>query len=221
MHLHSSYTSPYVRKVKIFLIETGLSERVSEVYTNPADEQILRPLNPLGKIPALETDEGIALYDSTVICAYLDTQHDSPRLIPESGAGRWQVLRMESLADGLADAANLRRNEALRTPESLISREFIDRQDLAISHALLGLNREAVGWNAGEKMCHGQIATAAALGYIVFRYETLPWRARCPDLAHWFERFSARDSFRLTLPIDPPGRQVPPPQSVPPEWSVV
>lgn len=221
MRLHSSYTSPYVRKVKIFLIETGLSDRIDEVYTNPADEPVLRPLNPLGKIPALETGEGLALYDSTVICAYLDTQHDGARLIPESGPARWQVLRAESLADGLADAANLRRNEAMRIPESLISEEFIDRQDLAISHALLGLDREAAGWQVGEKLCHGQIATAAALGYIAFRYDTLPWRDHCPNLASWFEHFSERESFRLTLPGNPPGRPVPPPQTVPPKWSVV
>ncbi|MEQ8334495.1 glutathione S-transferase N-terminal domain-containing protein [Nisaea sp.] len=221
MRLHSSYTSPYVRKVKIFLMETGLMDSVEEVYTNPAEEVVLRPLNPLGKIPALEVRDGSALYDSTVICGYLDTLHRGPRRIPEEGPERWRVLRTESLADGLADAANLRRNEALREPRSLISREFIDRQDLAISHALLALDGVAASWHAEAAVGHDQIATAAALGYIAFRYEELAWRGHCPVLADWFGRFVAGDSFRLTMPRNPPGRPVPPAQSVPPKWCVV
>ena len=102
--LRSSYTSPYVRKVKVFLVETGLMGRVDQVFTNPAEEDVLRPLNPLGKIPVLETDDSMVLFDSPVICAYLDTLHDGPRRIPLDGAERWRVLRGEALADGLAEA---------------------------------------------------------------------------------------------------------------------
>lgn len=218
MRLHSSYTSPYVRKVKIFLVEIGLFEGIEEVFTNPADEAVLRPLNPLGKIPLLETDDGTPLFDSPVICAYLDTLHDRPRLIPAAGADHWRVRRTEALADGLADAANLRRNEALRDPRSLISQQFIDRQDLAISHALLALDLEAKGWTSDGPVLHDQIATAAALGYIVFRYENLPWRLHCPALSAWFERFSRRPSFTDTAPRNPPGRPAPPPQAVAPNW---
>ncbi|WP_420405420.1 glutathione S-transferase family protein [Nisaea sp.] len=220
MRLHSSYTSPYVRKVKIFLYETGLRDEVEEVYTHPADEPALRPLNPLGKIPVLETGEGTALYDSVVICAWLDTRHCGVQRIPEAGPARWRVLRGEALADGLTDAANLRRNEALREPASLISRDFIARQDLAICHALLALDEAAVAWEAGAPVLHDQISAAAALGYIAFRYGDLPWREHCPRLADWFRRFSARGSFGATLPREWPGRPAPPPQAVPPAWSV-
>ncbi|MBO6562465.1 MAG: glutathione S-transferase N-terminal domain-containing protein [Nisaea sp.] len=219
MRLHSSYTSPYVRKVKIFLRETGLSGEVEEIYTHPADEPALRPLNPLGKIPVLETGEGEALYDSVVICAWLDTRHGGARRIPEAGAARWCVLRGEALADGLTDAANLRRNEALREP-GLISRDFIARQDLAISHALLALDQAAAAWEECAPVLHDQISAAAALGYIAFRYGDLPWREHCPRLADWFARFSERESFAATLPAEWPGRPAPPPQSVPPRWSV-
>jgi len=220
VRLHSSYTSPYVRKVKIFLCETGLRERVEEVYTHPADEPALRPLNPLGKIPVLDCGDGTMLYDSVVICAWLDTRHGGLRRIPEEGAARWRVLQGEALADGLTDAANLRRNEALREPARLISRDFIARQDLAISHALLALDEAAAAWEEGAPVLHDQISAAAALGYIAFRYAELPWQAHCPRLADWFRRFSARDSFTLTRPREWPGRPAPPPQPIPPTWSV-
>ncbi len=216
--LRSSYTSPYVRKVKVFLVETGLMDRIDEVFTNPADEGVLRPLNPLGKIPVLETPEGMSLYDSPVICAYLDTLHDGPERIPASGPDRWRVLRGEALADGLADAANLRRNEALREPASLISQAFLDRQDLGIKHALLSLDRAAQDWGEGAPVQHDQIAAAAALGYIVFRYGDLNWQAHCPTLAAWFDRFSGRLSMTATMPRNPPGRPAPPPQTVAPNW---
>lgn len=218
MKLHSSYTSPYVRKVKVFLHETGLWPTVTELFTNPADEVHLRPVNPIGKIPALELEDGTALFDSPVICAYLDTLHSGPPRIPATGPERWRVLRVEALADGLADAANLRRNEALRDPESLISQAFIDRQDLAITHCLLSLDREAEAWTADTPVLHDQIAAAGALGYIAFRYGDLGWERHCAHLADWFARFSARDSLEETRPRNPPGRPAPPPQRIPPRW---
>lgn len=218
MRLHSSYTSPYVRKVKVFLFETGLMDGTEETYTNPSDEAVLRPINPIGKIPALETDDGEMLYDSPVICAYLDTLHATGRRIPQSGEGRWRVLRAEALADGLADAANLRRNEAMREPRSLISQAFLDRQDLAIKHCLMALDALAETWAADTSVLHDQIAAAGAVGYIDFRYHDLPWRDRCPALARWFDVFSRRDSMVRSMPCNPPGRPPPPPQTVPPHW---
>lgn len=218
MILHSSYTSPYVRKVKVFLHETGLWGRIREVYTNPADEPVLRPVNPLGKIPVLETGTGDALYDSPVICAYLDSLHGGPPRIPADGPARWSVLRCEALADGLADAANLRRNEAMREPSSPISRAFLDRQDLAIRHALLALDSEASRWSPEAPVLHDQIAATGGVGYIAFRYPDLPWREHCPGLAAWWERFESRPSMAASRPINPPGRPVPPPQTIPPAW---
>lgn len=217
MRLHSSYTSPYVRKVKILAHETGLWDGVEEVYTNPADEEVLRPLNPLGKIPALELEGVGAVFDSRVICEALDRLHRGPPRIPADTTARLMVLRTQALADGLADAANLRRNEALR-PDAQIYHPFIDRQDLAIKHALLALNRVAGAWNSDDPPLLDQIATAAALGYIRFRYERLEWRAQCPDLARWEQRFFDRPSALLTEPVNPPGRPPPPPQTVPPHW---
>ena len=218
MRLHSSYTSPYVRKVKVFLVETGLMDRVEEVYTNPADEAVLRPLNPIGKIPALETGGGDVLYDSPVICAYLDTLHATGTRIPDRGPERWQILRGEALADGLADAANLRRNEAMRDPASLISQDFLARQDLAIAHCLTALDRLAKRWIAEERVLHDQIAAAGAVGYIAFRYGDLPWRTHCQTLARWFDAFSERECMVRTVPTNPPGRPAPPPQTVAPCW---
>lgn len=219
MRLHSSYTSPYVRKVKLMLHETGLWDRVEEVFTNPADEAVLRPLNPLGKIPALELDGLGALYDSRVICEALDALHDGPPRIPADREDRLRVLRAQALADGLADAANLRRNEALRPIERL-HRPFVDRQDLAIGHALRALDGLAAGWMEDAPPLLDQLAAGGAVGYIRFRYAELPWRERCPALAAWETRFFERPAARATEPENPPGRPAPPPppQGVPPRW---
>lgn len=217
MRLHSSYTSPYVRKVKILAQETGLWDGIEEVYTNPADEQVLRPLNPLGKIPALEIQGVGTLFDSRVICEALDELQDGPPRIPDDMTARLTVLRTQALADGLADAANLRRNEALR-PGAKIHRPFIDRQDLAIKHALLALDRVAGDWDPDGPTLLDQIATAAALGYIRFRYADLEWRTPCRALADWEQRFFGRPAARDTEPVNPPGRPAPPRQTVPPHW---
>jgi glutathione S-transferase len=217
MRLHSSYTSPYVRKVKILAHEVGLWDGIEEVYTNPADEAVLRPLNPLGKIPALELEGVGSLFDSRVICEALDGLHRGVRRIPVETTARLKVLRVQALADGLADAANLRRNEALR-PDPQIHQPFLDRQDLAIKHGLLALDRLADDWEPDTPPLLDQIATAAALGYIRFRYETLRWRAHCPALARWEEWFFARPSLRETEPVNPPGCPAPSPQTIPPKW---
>ena len=217
MRLHSSYTSPYVRKVKIMLHEIGLWDQVDERFTNPAEEDVLRPLNPLGKIPAMEFPDLGAVYDSPVICEVLDRRHDRDPRIPADEGARIAVLRTQALADGLADAANLRRNEALR-PTGSVYQPFVDRQDLAIKNGLLALDAAFRHWSTDEEPLLDQIATGAAVGYIRFRYQTLPWRDHCPHLAEWEERFFARPSAIATEPTNPPGRPAPPEQSPPPRW---
>jgi len=122
MKLHYNPASPYVRKVRVLAIETGLMERielvpekVSPVDPNPdvvAD-------NPVGKIPALVTDEGDALYDSRVICEYLDALHGGTRMFPERGEARWSALRRQALADGMLDAAVITRYETAMRPKEL------------------------------------------------------------------------------------------------------
>ena len=109
MKLYYSSTSPFVRKVNIFSIETGLDKQIEWVKTNPWQaEDDLTAENPLSKIPTLITDDAKVIYDSRVICEYLDSVHTVEKLIPEQGEARWQVLRLQALADGMLDAGILR-----------------------------------------------------------------------------------------------------------------
>ena len=111
-------TSPYVRKVMVLALEAGLGDRIEKVPTSPqADEDSLIEHNPLSKVPTLVCDDGTVLYDSPVVCEYLDTLHDGPRFFPEGGKARWTALRRQALADGILDALVLRRYEGMRPAE--------------------------------------------------------------------------------------------------------
>ena len=121
MKLRYSPTSPYVRKVMVVALETGLAERIERIPTTVAptkyNEEVARE-NPLVKVPALTTDDGMVLYDSPVICEYLDTLHGGQKLFPATGKTRWTALRQQALADGILDAAILGRYEILRASGS-------------------------------------------------------------------------------------------------------
>src|SRR3990167_1033017 len=109
MKLRYSPTSPYVRKVSVTLIETGLDKNIERVATSVWDPKTdIGKDNPLGKIPTLITDDGAVLYDSPVICEYLDGLHKGPKLFPASGEARWRALRLQALGDGMTDAGILR-----------------------------------------------------------------------------------------------------------------
>src|SRR4051794_1425852 len=118
MKLHWSPRSPFVRKVMIFARETGLVDRLTCVRTivaMNAPNTALFPDNPLSKIPTLVLDDGSPLYDSGVICGYLDTLHDGTRLYPAEGAARWTALRRQALGDGFLDFLLLWRHERERS----------------------------------------------------------------------------------------------------------
>ena len=133
MKLRYSPTSPYVRKVLVCAKERGLDGRIEPVPTNPTDPKTdLAKYNPLVKVPALVLDDGEVLYDSPVICDYLDSLHDSEPLIPAAGPARWAALRQQALADGILDAAILRMIETTRRPEALRWAGWSERQRLKI-----------------------------------------------------------------------------------------
>lgn len=199
MKLRTSATSPYVRKVWILARETGLAERIEPVPTNAWDPATDLPDdNPLGKVPTLLTEGGEALYDSPVICDYLDSLHDGPKLIPAGGGPRWVQKRLEALADGLLDAALVVRAETTLRPADKRWPDWVERQQRAIARALDRLEEEAPGW--GETFLLGQIAVVAALGYLDFRFPESDWRAGRPTLAAWFARVSLRPSVAATVP---------------------
>jgi len=198
MKLRYSQTSPFVRKVLMVAHETGLAGRIEIVPTDvwEVDAPVTRE-NPLGKIPTLITDDGLALFDSPVICEYLDSLHGGRRLFPAEGPARWTALRQQALADGVCDAAVLRRVETLR-PESLRSADWMERQRRVMERGVDLLEREADQLE-GEATI-GTLSVACMLDYLDFRWKSDGWRQGRPRLAGWFERMRERESFRLTLP---------------------
>ena len=155
--------------------------------------------NPLGKIPCLVLDDGGALYDSRVICEYLDTLHQGARLFPAGGAERWEALRLQALADGIMDAALLTRYETFLRPEALRWTAWVDGQLDKVARALDRI--EAVAAPAfGARVDIGTITVACALGYLDFRFGSLDWRGSRPVIAAWYEGFAARPSMQATTP---------------------
>ncbi len=198
MKLRMSTTSPYARKCLMVAIEAGLDQRVERVATAPwAPDTDLPADNPLGKVPVLITDGGEAIYDSPVICDYLDAQHSGRRLIPQSGGERWRQLRLEALADGITDAAVGVRIETVTRPEDKRWPHWTERQQAAMTRGLDALERDCAGW--GDEVLIGQLAAVAAVGYVEFR-GLADWRAGRPALAAWFARLSARPSVAATVP---------------------
>lgn len=199
MKLHYNPASPYVRKVRVLAIETGVMDgielsKVSLTPTGP-DADVCSD-NPIGKIPTLARDDGSALYDSRVICEYLDSRHGATRMFPETGEARWTALRRQALADGILDAAVITRYETFLRPEALRWQGWVDGQMAKIRRSLDGLESETLG----EAPDIGTISVACALGYLDFRYPDLGWRDSRPRLAAWFEKFSGRPSMSETRP---------------------
>jgi glutathione S-transferase len=200
MKIFYSATSPFVRKCLICAHELGLFDRLELVpaAAHPVDrDRSLVAVNPLGKVPTLVTDEGAVLYDSRVICEYLNSLGDG-RLLPAQGSARWNVLVEQSLADGMMDAAILTRYETAVRPENLRWNDWAAGQLDKVSCGLVAIEPRARG--LGERVDLGTVALGCALGYLDFRYASLGWREKYPDTAVWFDRFSKLDSMILTRP---------------------
>lgn len=198
MKLRFSPASPYVRKVSVTLIETGLQDRVENIPTNVHDpESDIAGDNPLGKIPTLILDDGGVLYDSPVICEYLDGLHDGDKLFPASGEERWRALRLQALGDGMTDAGIARLLES-RRPGKFQYDKWTERQTTVIFRAMdafeAGLDELEAGFGIG------QISVGCSLGWLDFRMPDLNWRGDRPGLADWFEAVSERPSMTRTAP---------------------
>ena len=197
MKLFYSKTSPYSRKVRMMIHEKGLQQAITSVTCNPFDEvPELGAANSLGKVPTLILDDGSSLYDSPVICAYLDTLTPG-RLIPESGRERWNVLRSEALCDGILDATyNIVMERRRDTQEQ--SAGWIVQWKSQVSRSLDHI--EASIGMLPNQVTLAHLALGAALGYLDFRLSDLGWRSQCPALAAWYGDFSVRDAMQNTRP---------------------
>ena len=201
MKLYYSPTSPYVRKVMATAIETGLLDRIERTDTSAspiAANETLNEGNPLGKVPCLVTDDGLALFDSPVICEYLDSQHSGRKMFPAAGPERWTALRRQALADGILDAALLARYETAMRPENLRWSDWTAGQKGKIARGLAAFEAEA--GRLGDTVDIGTLTLACALGYLDFRYAADQWRSQHKALAGWFAKFAERPSIKQTAP---------------------
>jgi len=205
MKLRYSPTSPFVRKVMVAALETGLIDRIEKVPTTVTpikpNDDVARD-NPLVKVPALTTDDGLVLYDSPVICEYLDSLHSGAKLFPSAGTQRWIALRQQALGDGMLEAAILNRYEQLR-PEEYRWPEWTDGQMRKVRGAIGALEIEAEQGLLRGPLTIGLLTIGCALGYLDFRYAHEQWRQRAPNLAPWYEDFAERPAMRQTVPQDP------------------
>jgi glutathione S-transferase len=200
MRLFHAPTSPYVRKVMVILHETGQTGAVTLVASGgtPLDPGTMPVAqNPLGKIPCLERDGLPALYDSRVICRYLDSLAGG-RHYP-AGERLWEALTLEATGDGICDAAILMRYETHVRPEGARLAAWTEGQWSKIARSLDVLEARWIAHLAGP-IDIGQISVACALGYLDLRHGERGWRSGRPQLAGWFERFGARPSMQATVP---------------------
>jgi glutathione S-transferase len=203
MKLYWSSRSPFVRKVMIFAHECGLAARIECVRTLVAmtkPNPDLLPVNPTGKIPTLVLDDSSVLYDSTVICEYLDSLHKGRPLFPEASLARWTALRRHALGNNLTDNLMLWRNEILR-PQAQQSKEMLAAFEIKVRNAMATLDQEAAAL-ANDPVSIGHVAIACALGYIDFRFGDLGWRKGHDRIAGWYETFAQRPSMTLTAHVD-------------------
>jgi glutathione S-transferase len=196
LKLWYSPASPFVRKVLVFAHEAGLADSIALVPGDVwAPEPEITKDNPLGKVPALVTPDGV-FAGSYLCCVYLDTLHSGPRLIPAEPRERWPALQLHAFADGIIEAAVVTVVEQLRRPKEFVFQGTVDRQSAKISRTL---DRIA-------SMAHpqtGNIATitlGCALGYLDFRMPQLHWRDGRATLSQWYALFSARKSMQATVP---------------------
>ena len=200
MKLLGTPTSPYVRKVRLVLLEKNIAH---DYLIDPPREpgSLVARVNPLGRIPALVLDDETCVFDSPVIAEYVDSLNDNPILIPRDNAlARMRVKRWEALADGIMDSALAVRNERIR-PEEKQEAGNIALHNNAISRALdfasVSLGNDA--WVNGRKISLGDLALFSTLVYLDLRQPERDWRSPHPNLASLFNQIAARPSAQVSL----------------------
>ncbi len=201
MKLHWSSRSPFVRKVMIVVHERDIADRVACVRTVAATAKPHAELmkdNPLSKIPTLVLDDGTVIYDSPVVCEYLDSLGDGPKLFPAEPKARLAALRRQALGDGFLEMMVLLRDERMRAHPSATHMASTATRKAAV---LKSLEQEAPAL-AAAPFGIGHIAIGCGLSYLDFRYADEDWRKDHPRIAEWHATFAARPSVRATEPVD-------------------
>ncbi len=196
MKLFYSPTSPFVRKVMACAIAREIEQQIELVPTNPhVSPETLLAANPLSKVPCLITTDGLALFDSPVICEFLDTVDNGLPMFPPHGGQRWRALKLQAMADGVMDAAVARRGEQGK-PQEDARNAFMARQKAAVDRTLAEWEKDP----PHNLIDIGSISVACALGYLDLRFAMEPWREAHPALAAWFAAFGENPAIARTVP---------------------
>ena len=197
MKLAYSPASPYVRKVTACAIKRGINDKVERLKIGTTDPELLK-YNALSKVPTLITDDGMCIFDSPVICEYLDSIGTAPKLFPAAGPARWKALTQEALADGILDATQPRRRE-IALPQDEGRKGYIELQQGKVARALDEFEKQAN--SLGNLDTIGEITIGCALGYLDFRYANEPWRPGHPKLEAWYAKVAKLAPLADTMPV--------------------
>jgi glutathione S-transferase len=192
--------SPFVRKVMICAIEKGLDRQIEVVPAAVGQGKIneeLLGLNPTGKIPTLITNEGQSIYDSLVICDYLDSLATEPRFVPTDASDRTSALTMNAVGDGLVVAGVLAMLERSKVAERQWP-EFETAQWAKVQHCIAALDVFRV--QRGASFDIGAVGAVCGLGWLDARARHVQWRTQYPQLAAWFDAMHERESVAATRP---------------------
>ncbi len=203
MKLYYSSTSPYARKTLICAHELNLINKIDLITTSPFTDEDYRAINPLAKIPALESEDMGIIYDSSVICEYLCQLAGNEKILPAAGKPRIKILRLHALAQGMTDCAlnikqNIMRSEGEDSP-TMPEDWYIERQYSAIAAGMDEATIELDDFKDHVNM--GSIAMACFLEYWNFRFSDNIWQGDYPELANWLENFAKRDAMIATKPV--------------------
>jgi glutathione S-transferase len=201
MQLIGSLSSPYVRKVRVLIAEKAIECPLVLEDVWAADTTIQRT-NPLGKVPCLILDDGRALYDSRVICEYLDSLPPAHTLIPAAGRERIEVLCWQALADGVLDAGVLMRLENTQREPAERSEKWLARQRSKVVAGLDAMARDLDKrqWCVGGRLTLADIAVGCALGWLAFRLSEIDWRTQHLNLEQHYAKLMTRRAFAVSAP---------------------
>ncbi|MCU7834406.1 MAG: glutathione S-transferase N-terminal domain-containing protein [gamma proteobacterium symbiont of Taylorina sp.] len=198
MKLYYSNTSPYSRKVRMMIHIMHLETQIENILINPFTEtEKIRKINPLGKVPVLELDNGEILYDSQVICQYIENMTSDLPQKKHNDWKHWENLRWEALADGLTDATyNLVMER--RRPDNEKSNSSIKQWTEEITNTLDEFERKINDISCVFLLAH--LSIASALGYLEFRTPDLSIKAKHPKTFLWYLDFKKHDFMKMTHP---------------------
>jgi glutathione S-transferase len=198
MKLFSRPASPFVRKVRVMARDIGIVDQIDEIMlASPKEMYAEMPkYNPLGKIPALILDDGTVLYESKVICEYLDSLHEGKKFFPTELNIRWKTLLLQGLADGIGEAIITASMNKFNRPEKFVYEPAISFQLEKVERGLLEINGQVGDFNKLGRI--GPLSVACTIGYLDFRFPDLGWKDQNQELAKWYLTFCELPSMRAT-----------------------